>query len=92
MDDEVALREKVIELHRSLEVFIPEEAEPTENMAIAMFEGWVNLYRMAGGDTKELVKLLMNLQALVFVSYWLGRRDERLEGMLGEVDMGGEGG
>jgi len=91
---EVDIEKMMVDLRESLDAFIPKEYiigdKITDDMATTMLALWANVYRLAGSSVGAAINLVESVQSAVFVSYWLGRRDERLEGMLGGVEMNNE--
>ena len=83
----IDMEKKMEELNESLRAFIPDDIETTWDMAVIEYGAWAKLWALVPPELGAMMELILNLKSTVFVSYWLGRRDERLEGMLGEVDV-----
>jgi hypothetical protein len=88
---EVDIEAKTEELLESLLSFIPEgPVEESWDSAMVQYMGFKHLMDYMQPNVGALLALTMEMRAVVTTAYWLGRRDERLEGMLGGVEMKGE--
>lgn len=83
---------RVQELKDSLLPFIPKgPIEESWDIAMVQYLGWMRLMGHVTPSLEAWMALVVEMRGVVNTAYWLGRRDERLEGMLAGVEMKGGG-